>query len=76
LEQATDPTEMIGRVACQLEESYFDFRARLESTRCVEWEFDFWDIEECCRIKNRMESVDTMGISVYVIRRVNYDDHD
>jgi hypothetical protein len=30
LEDATDPAEMIGRVACQLEESYVDFRARLE----------------------------------------------
>jgi hypothetical protein len=75
LEDVTDPAEMIGWVACQLEESHVDFRARLEVAQCVEWEFDFWDIKERCRIKTRMEGVDMVGASVYMIRRVDYDDH-
>jgi hypothetical protein len=50
LEDATDPVEMIGQVACQPKESYMDFRARLEVAKCMEWEFDFWDFEERCRI--------------------------
>lgn len=76
LEDEVNTIEMIGRVACQPHELYSSFRVRLEEAKCVEWGFDFWDFEEQCRIKTRMEGVDTVGDSVYVIQARHGDEHD
>jgi hypothetical protein len=76
LEDENSTAELNGRVSCQPNESYSDFRGRLELAKCVEWSFDFWDVEDRCRIKSRMEDVDTIGTSVYVIRRDEGEEHD
>jgi hypothetical protein len=60
--------ELIGQCCCQPNESYSDFRGRLEATSCIEWPFHFFDFEEGCRIKPRMESLDTIGQSVYIVK--------
>ena len=68
LVDASSSPENIGRCHCKPNEAYSEFRSRLESTHCVEWPFEFYDFEEGCKIKPRMESLDTIGGSVYVIR--------
>jgi hypothetical protein len=65
LEDDNSTAELNGRVSCQPNESYADFWGRLELVQCVEWSFDFWDVEEHSRIKSRMEGVDTIGEFVY-----------
>jgi hypothetical protein len=40
---------------------------RLESVGCVEWPFEFWDLEESYRINIKLEGLNTIGKSVYVI---------
>ena len=76
LEDNNATTELNGRVSCQPNESYVYFWRRLELAQYVEWSFDFWDVEERSRIKSRMEGVDTIGESVYKIRKHKGEDHD
>ena len=75
LEDENSTAELNGRVSCQPNESYSDFRGRLELAKCVDWSFDFWDVDDRCRIKPRMEGVDTIGTSIYVIRKNEGEEH-
>ena len=57
----------IGPCNCQEEEPYTDFRLRLESVGCIEWPFEFWDLEESYRINIKLEGLNTIRKSIYVI---------
>jgi hypothetical protein len=73
LEDESSTAEFLGPCNCEENESYKELRLRLESVGCLEWPFVFWDIEECCKIKTRLEGLNTIGKCVYVIR-VSSDD--
>jgi hypothetical protein len=40
----------------------------LEEAGAVDWPFEFYDFEEACKIKARMERLDTISSSVYVVK--------
>jgi hypothetical protein len=50
-----------GRFSCQLNETYLNFKVRLEEAGAVDWPLEFYDFEEACKIKARMERVDTIS---------------
>ena len=58
---------LISPLVCRENGSCRDLRSKLESRGCVEWPFEFWDIEEKCRIKQTFEGMNTVGERVYVI---------
>ena len=57
-----------GRCSCQPNKTYLNFRVRLEEAGAVDWPFEFYDFEEACKIKARMERVDTISSSIYVVK--------
>jgi hypothetical protein len=67
IQHASSDLEYIGLYSCQEEESYKGLRLCLESVGCVEWPFEFWDLEELCRINKKLEGLNTIGKCVYVI---------
>jgi hypothetical protein len=71
LDNCTTP-ELVGWCACEPNESYFDFRARLQAANCMDWSFEFFDFDKGCSINPRFEKLDTIGTCVYV-KRVSKD---
>jgi hypothetical protein len=67
IQHGSSNPEYIGPCNCQEEESYNDLRLRLKSVGCIEWPFEFWDLEESCRINKKLEGLNTIGKCVYVI---------
>lgn len=67
LEGESSNPVLISPLVCRENDSCRDLRAKLESAGCVEWPFEFWDVEEKCRIKRTFEGMNTVGERVYVI---------
>jgi len=44
-----------------------DLRAKLESVDCMEWPFEFWDVNEKCMIKRTFEGMNLVEDRIYVI---------
>lgn len=55
-------------------DTYADLRVRLEECGCVDWSFDFWDLEEKCRIRKSFDAMNPVTDHVYVIRIVVEDE--
>jgi hypothetical protein len=45
-----------------------DLRVRLEAARVLDWSFQFWDYNQKCQTKNKMERLNPIGNNVYVER--------
>jgi hypothetical protein len=39
----------------------------LEAAGVLDWSFQFWDYDQKCRIKNKMERLNPIGNNVYII---------
>ena len=76
LENENSNAKLIGKVACQLHESYTVFKGRLELAKYVDWPFQFRDFKNRRKINTRMEAVDTVGDSINVTRIREGDDLD
>lgn len=47
--------------------SYAPLRERLEAARVSDWPFEFWDVEDHCRIRKKFEALNDMLEEVHVI---------
>ena len=57
----------IGPVRADDGASYSSLRERLESMGILPWKFQFWDIEDSCRINVKLESLNSIFLVVHVI---------
>lgn len=57
-----------SKVKVVQDETFDSLRARLEGKGALEWDFDFWDMEESCRIRRKMEGLNDVGSDVYLVR--------
>ena len=57
----------IGPVRADDGASYSSLRERLESVGILPWKFQFWDIEDSCRINVKLESLNSILPVVHVI---------
>jgi hypothetical protein len=48
----------------------------LEAAQIIDWLFQFFDRDEGCRIQARMERLDTIGDSVYVVKELDAVEND
>jgi hypothetical protein len=73
LDHESSAPEFLGPCNCEDNKSYKELRLWLESIGCLEWPFEFWDVEECCRIKTQLEGLNKIEKCIYMIR-VSSDD--
>jgi hypothetical protein len=60
--------ELEGPMGCCEGDTCVDLHVRLEAAGVLDWSFQFWDYDQKCRIKNKMERLNPIGNNVYVIR--------
>lgn len=65
-EDGSTPQE-VGKIDLVEGETYDGLRLRLEENEVVEWPFQFWDAEDSCRIKVKLERLNKIPPIVYVI---------
>jgi hypothetical protein len=68
LQSEASAPELEGSMGCCEGDTCADLRARLEAAGVLDWSFQFWDYDQNCRIKNKMERLNPIGNNVYVIR--------
>jgi hypothetical protein len=68
LQSEASAPELEGPMGCCKGDTCVDLRVRLEASRVLDWSFQFWDYDQKCRIKNKMERLNPIGNNVYVIR--------
>ena len=56
-----------SKVKVLADETYASLRLRLEEKQALEWPFQFWDKEDCCRIRQKMEGLNDVVADVYVL---------
>jgi hypothetical protein len=59
--------ELEGPMGCCEGDTCVDLRVCLEVARVLDWSFQFWNYDQKCRIKNKMERLNPIGNNVYVI---------
>ena len=59
--------EFYSKVKVFVDETYASLRIRLEEKEALEWPFEFWDNEEHCRIRLKMEGLNDVLVDVYVL---------
>lgn len=60
--------ELFGPLHVGDVESFAQLRGTLEAEQVLEFSFDFWDVEDCCRINARLERLNKIQGDVYVIQ--------
>jgi hypothetical protein len=68
LQSEASAPELEGPMGCCEGDTCTDLRVRLEAVGVLDWSFQFWDYDQKCRIKNKMEKLNPIGNNVYVIR--------
>jgi hypothetical protein len=68
LQSEASVPELGGPMGCCKEDTCADLRMRLEVAGVLDWFFQFWDYDQKCRIKNKMERLNPIGNNVYLIR--------
>ena len=59
--------EFYSKVKVVVDETYASLRACLEEKQALEWPFQFWDNEERCRIRQKIEGLNDVLADVYVL---------
>ena len=67
LENEGDDPEFIGPIDMEEGQSFALLRVKLEEVGVIEWPFQFWDASESCRIRPRLERLNTVQPTMYVI---------
>lgn len=67
LENEGDDPEFIGPIDVEEGQSFALLRVKLEEVGVIEWPFQFWDASESCRIRPRLERLNTVQPTMYVI---------
>jgi hypothetical protein len=67
LQSEASTPELEGPMGCCEGDTCANLRMRLEAARVLDWSFQFWDYDQKCRIKNKMERLNLIGNNVYVI---------
>lgn len=62
------PPTLFGPLRVGDVESFAQLRGTLEAEQVLEFSFDFWDVEDCCRINLRLERLNKIQGDVYVIQ--------
>jgi hypothetical protein len=68
LQSEASALELEGPMDCCEGDTCTNLRVRLEAAGVLDWSFQFWDYDQKCRIKNKMERLNPIGNNVYVIR--------
>jgi hypothetical protein len=68
LQSEASALELEGPMDCCKGDTCADLHVRLEVVGVLDWSFQFWDYDQKCRIKNKMERLNPIGNNVYVIR--------
>jgi hypothetical protein len=71
LQSEASAPELEGPMGCCEEDTCADLRVHLEAAGVLDWSFQFWDYDQKCRIKNKMERRNPIGNNMYVIRCSN-----
>jgi hypothetical protein len=71
LQSEASAPELEGPMGCCEEDTCADLRVHLEAAGVLDWSFQFWDYDQKCRIKNKMERLNPIGNNMYVIRCSN-----
>ena len=67
LEEDFGDPEYFGKIDVRGASTLEALRFTLESNDVLEWSFDFWDAEDKCRVRKRLERLNSFSGSVYVI---------
>ena len=59
--------EYFGKVKVGDGLSYASLRERLEAAKVLDWPFEFWDVEDSCRIRVKIEALNDILEEVHVI---------
>jgi hypothetical protein len=68
LQSEASTPELEGPMGCCEGDTCVDLHVRLEAAGVLDWSFQFWNYDQKCRIKNKMERLNPIGNNVYVIR--------
>lgn len=61
------PPKCIGTMKADVGESLADLRVRLEDKKVLNFPFQYWDPQECCRVAIIFESLNDVEDSVFMI---------
>lgn len=59
--------KLVSPFVCQTTDTYHDLRRRLKTLGCLDWAFEFWDLDDQCRIRQEFEVMNPVTERVYVI---------
>ena len=59
--------ELLNPFFCHIGDIYAELQSRLEKDGCVDWQFQFWDFDDQCRIRNKFKAMNLVSERVYVI---------
>ncbi len=65
-DEDADP-EYFGKVKVGDGQSYASLRERLEAANVLDWPFEFWDVEDNCRIRWNFKALNDILEEVHVI---------
>ncbi len=68
LEDEFATPEIFDKVKQEGAETLASLRVRLETEEVLDWEFDYWDVEDKRRIRKKVERLNDVEGDVYVIR--------
>jgi hypothetical protein len=68
LQSEASTPELEGPMGCCEGDTCADLRMRLEAAGVLDWLFQFWDYDQKCRIKNKIERLNPIGNNLYVIQ--------
>lgn len=64
----------IGTMKAAMEESLADLRKQFEEKKVLNFTFQFWDAQECCRLSEGLESMNNIESSVFMIPAIQEED--
>ena len=67
LQSEASALELEGPMDCCKGDTCTNLRVHLEAARILDWLFQFWDYDQKCRIKNKIERLNPTENNVYVI---------
>ena len=73
LESESSAPELFDKVSADVKETLASFRLLLETEEVLDWEFNFWDVEDKRRMKKKVERLNDVSANVYVIPTISTD---
>ena len=67
LESEDAAPELLGPLDYKEGDTYAVLRTTLEEADVVDWPFSFWDTQTRCRIKERLEKLNRVGLEVFLL---------